>query len=70
MIITVRQRLIAKVRAALDKPYQDGFLYGEPPQVDLTTSKHNAHGDFSCAVALNIANGSDAGWPATSLRFT
>lgn len=52
---TFRQRLTSHVQTALAALYTEGFLTGAPPRVVLMPPRQEAHGDFSCTVALALA---------------
>src|SRR5262245_4570094 len=52
---TVRQQLMAHVEGALGTLYDRGLAAGDRPRVELTPPKQAEHGDFACAVALQLA---------------
>lgn len=52
---SVRTRLRTQVDAALHRLFDEGYLTGSRPAVELAPPKQKGHGDFACAVALALA---------------
>lgn len=52
---SLRHKLIHALSNALGSLYQQGYLEGEAPRIQLSPTKSEAHGDFACNVAMMLA---------------